>query len=81
MNQSKRVKVIGGMNERHEEGEGSKKKTWSVFTEKKSVVIEDRNLAALFRRDAYLCGLPVIKIIPTQERLTPGMVFSELRER
>jgi hypothetical protein len=78
MSKGKRIKVIGGLKETREEGEGKNKKTWTVFTEKKSVVVEERNLAALFRRDAYLCGLPVIKITETRERCTPGLFFSEL---
>ena len=75
---SKRVKVVGGVKEQCEKGEGKSKRTVTVFTEMKSVVVEERNLAALFRRDAYLCSLPVIRTIDTQERCTPGL-FSALR--
>jgi hypothetical protein len=78
---NKRVKVVGGIHEKHEEGDGPKKKSWHIFTEKKSVVVEERHLAALFRRDFYLCSLPVVKVIPTQERVTPGFVFSDLPPR
>jgi len=73
----KRVKVIGGTKDISETGEGKNKKSYALFTEKKTVVVEEWHLSALFRRDAYLCSLPVIKIVPTQERVTPGLVFSD----
>lgn len=73
---NQRVKVIGGVRERHEEGEGTKKKVSNSFTIKRTVVIEQQNLASLFRRDDYLCSL-VCRIENTREALTPGYFFSE----
>lgn len=73
---NQRIKVIGGINERHEEGEGKTKKSWNTFTIKKTVVIEAQNIGALFRRDDYLCSL-ACRIENTREPLTPGYFFAE----
>lgn len=73
----KRIKVVGGTKETVEEGEGKNKRTYKVFSEKKTVVVEEQNLAALFRRDTYLCSLPVIRTCVTRERVTPGLFFSD----
>lgn len=73
---NQRVKVVGGVKERHEEGDGSNKKVWNSFTIKRSIVIEQQNLASLFRRDDYLCSL-TCRIEDTREPLTPGYFFSE----
>jgi len=70
MQLNKRVKVIGGFYDNEGGGE------LAVFIEKKSVVVEEQNLGVLFRRDAALCGMPIIKIQETLERCTPGLFFS-----
>lgn len=75
---SKRIKVSGGIKETVEEGEGKNKRTYTVFVEKKTVIVEEQNLAALFRRDTYLCSLPAIRTMVTRERVTPGLFFSNL---
>lgn len=71
---NKRVKVIGGVKEKQDEN--GKQRSAPAFTIKKVVVIEDRNLAALFRRDDYLRSLS-IRYEDTTEALTPGLFFSE----
>jgi len=71
---NKRVKVIGGVKEKQDEN--GKQRSAPAFTIKKVVVIEDRNLAALFRRDDYLRSLS-IQYEETTEALTPGLFFSE----
>lgn len=75
---NKHVKVIGGIKETREEGEGERKKTRTVFTVKREIVIAEQDLAALFRRDDFLCSLPSIKIIPTQEPRSHVHSFSDL---
>jgi hypothetical protein len=69
---NKRVKVIGSVREKSDE----KSKTVN-FKPKKVVVVEDRNLAALFRRDPELCALS-IRFEDTTDPLTPGLFFSEI---
>lgn len=71
---NKRVKVIGGIKEKQEDN--GKQRSAPAFTIKKVVVVEDRNLAALFRRDDYLRGLS-IRFEDTTEALTPGLFFSD----
>lgn len=71
---NKRVKVTGYRREKQEET--SKSKEINVSVQKKSVVIEERNLAALFRRDGDFHGLSV-QITDTTEALTPGLFFSD----
>jgi hypothetical protein len=73
---NQRVKVIGGVQERHEEGEGTHKKSWNTFTTKRTIVVEAKNLASLFRREPDLCSMSC-KIQNTQDALTPGYFFSE----
>lgn len=70
---NKRVKVIGGIREKLDE----KSKGVPSFKIKKTVVVEDRNLAALFRRDDELRGLS-ISFEDTTDALTPGLFFSEM---
>jgi hypothetical protein len=68
---NKRVKVIGGVREKLDDNKTG------PFVVKKVVVVEDRHLGALFRRDEYLRSL-VCRLEDTTEALTPGLFFSEL---
>lgn len=80
-NATGRVKVIGGNSISEEVGEGKDKKVRRTFLEKRSVVVNERDLGALFRRDWELCGMH-IRIQNTNERVTPGYeFFSELRQK
>ena len=75
------IKVVGGVNETHESGEGPSKKVWVDFVPKRTVIVEAKDLAALMRRDAVLCGMPSIRLEETPERPTPGLFFSEFGVR
>lgn len=72
---NKRIKVIGGIREKSDETKGAQKKSRDAFTIKKVVVVEEQNIAALFRRDPYLCTLSC-RTEETTDALTPGMFFS-----
>jgi hypothetical protein len=63
--------VIGGVREKLDDNKTG------PFVVKKVVVVEDRHLGALFRRDEYLRSL-VCRLEDTTEALTPGLFFSEL---
>lgn len=73
---NKRVKVIGGVVEKQEDNQG--KKSTSAFTVKKIVVVEDRHIGTLLRRDDYLRSLS-LRLEETTEPLTEGLFFSELK--
>lgn len=51
-----------------------------IFMEKRSIVVEAKDLAALFRRDWELCSM-VVQIMNTNERPSKDMVFSEFASR
>lgn len=68
---NKRVRVIGGVRS-GDEGKGK-----GVFVRKREVVIEEKYLGALFKRDWELCEMPIINLENTNDRLTPGYCFSE----
>jgi hypothetical protein len=74
---SNRVKVVGFRREKKEEAPTPKSQDSNFAVQKKSVVIEERNLAALFRRDDDFRGLSV-QISNTTDALTPGLIFSDL---
>jgi hypothetical protein len=73
---NKYVKVVAGIKERHEQGEGANHKSWTEFVVKKTIVVEARHLAALFRRDDKLCSM-AIRLEDTHEKPTTGMFFSD----
>jgi len=70
---NKRVKVIGYPREKQDE---TNKTTTDFLPAKKSVVVEERNVAALFRRDDDFRNLSV-RIVNTTDALTPGLFFSD----
>lgn len=51
-----------------------------IFMEKRSIVVEAKDLSALFRRDWELCSM-VVQIQNTNERPSKDMVFSEFTQR
>jgi hypothetical protein len=62
------VEVTGGYNISETKGDGKEKSSTSIFMEKRSVVVPENMLEALFRRDWELCSMPVIRIRNTNKR-------------
>lgn len=61
----------GRMEQRERDG-----KKVEVYAEKRNFVIEPENLAAMFRRDAELAGLPIVRTTNTRERANHGQFFA-----
>lgn len=50
-----------------------------VYVEKVNMVVEPSNLGALFRRDAELCALPIVRMKDTLAQANHGQFFASNR--
>lgn len=72
---NKNVHISAGrMEQRERDG-----KKVEVYVEKVNVVVESDNLGALFRRDAELCALPIVRFTNTLESPNHGQFFAANR--